>query len=125
VDCRGGDLGGMTDPDLRTVGDLLDRIEGASPEQRRQIADEAREAAGLTSFTEIEANQKQAEELRWPPTPPSSGSRDENGCAIQKCPHCEAVSSPKARCARRPRLVGIATHTDTSPNPAISTRRTT
>jgi hypothetical protein len=34
----------MGDPDLHTVGDLLDRIERASPQERRRLVDEGRVA---------------------------------------------------------------------------------
>jgi hypothetical protein len=79
---------GMIDPKLQTVGDLWDRIEQASPEERRRIADEARSEAGLTTFTEIAENRRLARERRDdPPKLPTAGP------TIQKCPDCEAVSS--------------------------------
>jgi hypothetical protein len=46
-------LAGMS-AGAETVGDLLDAIEESSPEQRRRIADLAREAAGVKTFTTIE-----------------------------------------------------------------------
>ena len=42
------------DPDIGTVGDLLDKVEGATPEGRRAILDQARESAGLPSTAKVE-----------------------------------------------------------------------
>ncbi len=75
------------------VGALLDELEQASPAERRALADQAREAAGLLSFSQIEENQEVARATRWPPPPPSSGPpRDGDGRALQQCPHCAEIS---------------------------------
>ncbi len=42
------------DPDIDTTGDLLDKVEGATPEERRAILDQARESAGLPSTAKVE-----------------------------------------------------------------------
>src|SRR5262245_44002085 len=50
-----------------TVGELIDEFEQARPEQRRQLADAARERAGLETFTSLERQRESAERLRRPP----------------------------------------------------------
>ena len=77
----------MIDSKLRTVGDLLDRIEQASRDERRRIADQVRTEAGLTNFTEIEDNRRIARERQDdPPRPTLQGPpRESSGKAIQEC----------------------------------------
>jgi hypothetical protein len=94
----------MADPDLATIGDLIDRIGRASPQDRRRIADQAREAAGLKSFTAIDW-EAEAERGRRAAPP----RRDADGRSYQVChePGCAAqavnaaTGSPEPVAARR------------------------
>jgi hypothetical protein len=94
----------MADPGLHTVGDLLDAVEQASPQQPRRIADQAREAAGLKTFTTIEWEAAQ-ERHRRAAAPP----RDVDGRSLQIChePGCAAqavnpaTGTPEPVAARR------------------------
>ena len=79
---RGLVLNGATDG-LATAGDLLDRIEAATPAERRVMLDGARTRAGLPSLAEIDA--QRARRVRAPMIP-DSPPRDAAGCAIQVCP---------------------------------------
>lgn len=47
-----------------TAGELLDKLEKASPEQRRKMLDRAREGAGLKSATRIEFEREHAQNQR-------------------------------------------------------------
>lgn len=47
-----------TEKGFQTVGDLLDYVEDAGPDERRAILDRAREGAGLTSATDVEERRK-------------------------------------------------------------------
>ncbi len=75
-----------------TVGEVIEHLESVSSEERRAIADRAREDAGLLSFTEVEKNQELARIRRWPPKPPSPPPAKDR---IQTChaEGCEEVSS--------------------------------
>jgi hypothetical protein len=79
---RGLVLNGAT-AGLATAGDLLDRIEAATPAERRVMLDGARARAGLPSLAEIDA--QRARHVRAPMIP-DSPPRDAAGCAIQVCP---------------------------------------
>ena len=69
---------------VQTIGDLLDEIEEASPEQRRRIADQAREAAGLPSFSAVQsARQVDESRQRWKRSAPPR--RDADGRAFLVC----------------------------------------
>jgi hypothetical protein len=59
----------------RTAGELIDRIEAASPEQRRIMLDRAREGAGLKRSAAIDA-----EAIRHP-----GSGRDAQGRSLQLC----------------------------------------
>ena len=78
-----------------TVGEVIEHLESVSSEERRAIADRAREDAGLVSFTEVEKNQELARIRRWPPAPPSPPPEQDR---IQEC-HAEG-------CRRFPRRPG-------------------
>jgi hypothetical protein len=75
-----------------TVGEVIAHLESLSSEERRAIADRAREAAGLVSFTEQARNLERARALRWPPSPPPAKPEEPK---IQRChaPGCGEVSS--------------------------------
>jgi hypothetical protein len=80
------------DPHLETVGDLINKIERASPEERRQIADEARAAAGLPSVAEAKSRRELALAQRDdPPTPQQGPPRDYQGMAVQECAHADCT----------------------------------
>jgi hypothetical protein len=78
------------------VGELLRELEAAGPAGRRRLLDEAREAVGLLSTTEIEQNQRIAKAARDDPLRPNPPGplRDKNGRAVQKCaePDCKTLS---------------------------------
>jgi hypothetical protein len=84
-------------PGFETVGDLLDHVEQASPEQRREIADAAREACGLTTMSKIEEHRELARATSWPPTAPTAAGpkRAADGKAVFPCAAsgCERFSS--------------------------------
>jgi hypothetical protein len=79
-----------------TLGDALDKLETASPAERRRTLDRAREAVGLESTTAIEKRRALIEATRWPPDPPSPSGphRDEHGRAVLLCSAagCENLS---------------------------------
>jgi hypothetical protein len=74
---------------MSTAGDVLDALEGMTPDARRRLLDRARERGGLPSLAEVK---EQA--ARRVSTPPifDAPARDEAGCAIQWCsePGCRA-----------------------------------
>ena len=78
----------MGDPSLTTVGDLLDLLERASPEEHRRIADQACEAAGVTTFTSRYVEAAVERGRRAAPL-----ARDPEGRAHQVCaaPDCTVV----------------------------------
>lgn len=47
-------IGAQLEDGLETAGQLLDRLEAAGPDERRQLLDAAREAAGLKSASDID-----------------------------------------------------------------------
>jgi hypothetical protein len=80
-----------TEPGIDTAGDALDRLEAASPDERRRMLDQARAAAGLRPTGEIDRDR------RWEAMQaslPLSGRppRDEAGYTHQSCaePGCRA-----------------------------------
>jgi len=82
----------------RTAGDLLDRLDHADGDQRRQILDRARAAIGLDSVAEVERRRDLAHARRNDiPPPPSRRAagppRDKEGRAWQSCsaPSCEVT----------------------------------
>lgn len=52
------------------VGDLLDELDAAGPDGRRQILDQARERVGLESTVALDRSRELAQLTRWPPPPP-------------------------------------------------------
>jgi hypothetical protein len=74
----------MGDPDLHTVGDFLDRMEQASPQERRRLIDEARQAAGLKTFT---ASEWEAERERGRRAAAAIPRRDGDGRIEASCSH--------------------------------------
>jgi hypothetical protein len=89
----------MADPSLHTVGDLLDRIERASPRERRRIADQARAETGLKTFTAIEWEAAQERHRRA-----AAPRRDADRRALQICnePGCAAQAINPATGAPEP-----------------------
>jgi hypothetical protein len=95
-------LEAATTPGIDTVGDLIDRLDQATPEQRRRIADEACEAAGVQTFS---SRQWGAERRHRAPIE----TRDPDGRAVQLChePGCTvqafnpATGLPEPQPARR------------------------
>jgi hypothetical protein len=88
---------------VATVGGILDLVEQGSPEQRRRLADLAREAAGLRSFTTIEWEAElQADQERWRRAAPPR--RDPDGRSFQVChePGCLAQAFDSATGAPAP-----------------------
>ena len=82
----------------RTVGQLLDRLEAASPDQRCEVLDQARTAIGLDPVAAVERRRDLARARRGDPPPPPSRRaagppRDAQGRAWQGCgdPECAAV----------------------------------
>jgi hypothetical protein len=73
----------------KTTGDLLDRLEAADPTERRELLDDAREAAGLERSEDIDA--REAFEAR-PVVGGSSldGPYDQGG-RLQGCAACGAI----------------------------------
>lgn len=79
-----------------TVGELIDKIDHATPEQRRRLLDEAREGCGLETASSIEAKER----LRATRT--GSGDllrRDGDGFAVQACcvPWCTFAERSNVR----------------------------
>ena len=90
---RGLVLNGATDG-LATAGDLLDRIEAATPAERRVMLDGARTRAGLPSLAEIDAQRARRVRAQMIPDTPA---RDEGGLAYQTC-HAESCAQyPRSR----------------------------
>jgi hypothetical protein len=75
-------LDSVADPNVRTVGDLLDRVEAATPDQRRAMLDGARRRAGLATTGRIEA----MEAFEAASSRSSAGARSEYPiCAAPEC----------------------------------------
>jgi hypothetical protein len=79
----------MADPDLATVGDLLDRIEQASPQERRRLADQARAEAGIKTFTAVEVEAAVERGRRAAPPRRDADGHIEAYCAHPGCTHFE------------------------------------
>jgi hypothetical protein len=90
---RGLVLNGARDG-LATAGDLLDRIEAATPAERRVMLDGARTRAGLPSLAEVDAQHARRVRAQMIPDTPA---RDEGGLAYQTC-HAESCAQyPRSR----------------------------
>jgi hypothetical protein len=74
----------VTDSACRTYGDLRDRIESASPEERRSMLDAARQSAGLPTTSKVEA--MEAFEAANASAAPSQ-MRDSQGRSQALCGH--------------------------------------
>jgi hypothetical protein len=53
-------LGELVDGSAKSAGELLDKLEAASPEERRKMLDAAREAAGLERTEDIDFREQHA-----------------------------------------------------------------
>ncbi len=72
----------------REIGEVLDRLDRASPDQRRAVRDRARAQLGLVDSGTAEVRERvEAANRTLRP------GRDTSGKAIQMCPECGAMSS--------------------------------
>ncbi len=91
-------LDSVADPGIRTVGDLCNRIEAATPEERRAMLDATRRRAGLPTTGRVEAM-----EAANRPTTSSLPPRDSDGRIEARC------SAPTClRYAPDPSFPGVA-----------------
>jgi hypothetical protein len=85
-----------SDPDIETMGDLIDRIEALDADQRRALFDQMREAAGLESATDVDARER-FESLQQQLIRRNAVERDADGRALFFCAHPDCKAFPVAR----------------------------
>jgi hypothetical protein len=89
-------LDAATDPEIETIGDLLDQVEHLDADTRRQLLDRTREALGLESATAIES-QDHFDALQAQLVRRGAVERDADGRALFICAHPECGAFPVAK----------------------------
>jgi hypothetical protein len=104
-----------TDSTLRTVGDLLDRIDRASPAERRQMFNSARQKAGLPTAEAADARRKVQEHsraLRGLPMRDEAGYADPTICAAPACANFPVDPATGLRTKSRAKRWWCSAHAD-------------